>query len=229
VRADRNRGRASRSVRAARSARAAADPDSVAACREAHLQPLVGHSDKEPVLLVPGTAATFHSQWSWNFAVELTNVGIPWCGVTPPGNQLGETQLAGECDVNAIRYLYHHSGDRQIAVVGHSQGGMQPRWPLRWWPDTRQMVADDVMISPDNQGATSEREECTTETAALHRCPLNFWQGATGSNFIHALNSRQEMVPGIDDTVIYSTTDELIQPKDTPLHGPGSYRWITLQ
>src|SRR5205814_530153 len=54
----------------------------------------VGHSDKQPVLLVPGTAATFATQWSWNFAVELSNLGIPWCGVTPPNRQLGDTQLA---------------------------------------------------------------------------------------------------------------------------------------
>jgi phage FluMu protein gp41 len=26
---------------------------------------------------------------------------------------------------------------RQIAIIGHSQGGMSMRWPLRFWPDTR--------------------------------------------------------------------------------------------
>jgi hypothetical protein len=62
---------------------------------------------------------------------ELSNLGIPWCGVTPPDNQLGDTQLAGEYDVYAIRYLYHQSGERKVAIVGHSQSGMQPRWPLR--------------------------------------------------------------------------------------------------
>lgn len=188
----------------------------------------VGHSTKEPVLLVPGTAATFHSQWSWNFAVELSRHGIPWCGVTPPLRQLGDTQLAAEYDTYAIRYLYQHSGNRKIAIVGHSQGGMQPRWSLRFWPDTRAMVTDMVGISPDNQGATAERAVCSI-TGLAHTCPINFWQGATGSNFIQALNSGQQMFPGIDYTVIWSTSDELVQRQDTPLYGPGSYRWMTLQ
>jgi hypothetical protein len=27
---------------------------------------------------------------------------------------------------------------------------MQHRWALRFWPDTRAMVADDIGIAPDN-------------------------------------------------------------------------------
>jgi pimeloyl-ACP methyl ester carboxylesterase len=190
--------------------------------------PDVGHSNKEPVLLVPGTWGTFQNYWSWNLAPELSSLGIPWCGVTPPYHQLGDTQIAGEYDAYAIRYLYHHSGNRKIAIFGHSQGGMQPRWALRFWPDTRNMVADDIGIAPDNQGATLERQICTV-TQTVKTCPLNFWQGAPGSNFIQALNSRAQMFPGIDYTVIYSTNDLLVQPKDTPLSGAGSYRRIALQ
>ncbi len=186
---------------------------------------LVGQSGNEPVLLVPGTGATFQIQWQWNFAVALSDLGIPWCGVSPPEDQTGDIQIAAEYDVYAIRYLYHRSGGRRIAIVGHSQGGMQPRWALRFWPDTRAMVADDVGIAPDNQGGSGGNALCPPNTY----CELTLHQQDTGSSFITALNSRQQMFPGIDYTVIYSTMDEIVFPQDTPLYGPGSYARIALQ
>lgn len=193
--------------------------------------PAVGHSDQQPVLLVPGTGATFKTQFSWNFAIALTKVGIPWCGVSPPQTQLGDIQTAGAYDAYAIRWLYHASGDRRIAVVGHSQGGMQPRWALRFWPDTRAMVADQVGIAPDNQGVSfsgafpAASDLCN----AAGECPMTVYQQASNSNFIKALNSRQQMFGGIDYTVIYSETDGLVPPQDTPLQGAGSYARISLQ
>ncbi|MHB8694298.1 MAG: lipase [Solirubrobacteraceae bacterium] len=193
--------------------------------------PNVGQSEKEPVLLVPGTWATFQLQFQWNWALELTKLGIPWCGVSPPNHQSGDIQTAAEYDVYAIRYLYHASHDRRIAVVGHSQGGMQPRWPLRFWPDLRTMVADDVGVAPDNQGVSLYGLFPTVDglCKAGGLCPLTAYQQAAGSNFIQALNSGQEMFPGIDYSVIYSTSDELVAPVDTPLHGAGSYSRTALR
>jgi hypothetical protein len=192
--------------------------------------PNVGHSDREPVLLVPGTAATFKIQFEWNFAVALTKIGIPWCGVTPPQFQLGDIQTAAEYNVYAIRYLYRRSG-RKIAVLGHSQGGMQPRWALRFWPDTRAMVEDQVGIAPDDRGVSlggivpAGRSLCNS----VGDCPMTIYQQAVGSNFINALNSRQEMFPGIDYSVIYSQNDEIVNPPDSVLHGSGSYSRTALQ
>ena len=111
-------------------------------------------SGKEAVLLVPGTAFTVDTQFSWSWGRALSLAGIPWCGITPPENSLGDVTIAGEYDVYAIRKTYHLAGDRPIAVVGHSQGAMRPRWALRFWPDVRPMVADLVSVAPDNQGVS---------------------------------------------------------------------------
>lgn len=43
-------------------------------------------------------------------------------------------------------FAYKH----EKAVLGHSQGGMVMRWSLRFWPDTRAMVADVIGMAGSN-------------------------------------------------------------------------------
>lgn len=192
-------------------------------------------SGKQAVLLVPGTAFTTATQFSWSWGHALTLAGIPWCGVTPPENSLGDLTIAGEYDVYAIRNTYALSGNRPIAVVGHSQGAMRPRWALRFWPDVRPMVADLVSVAPDNQGVSLGAAAVVPPLASLActtvACPQGVWQQLVGSQFIRAVNSGQETFPGIDYTVVYSNFDGLVQPQDTVLHpAPGtSYRRVSIQ
>jgi len=192
-------------------------------------------SGKEAVLLVPGTAFTVATQFSWSWGRALTVAGIPWCGVTPPENSLGDLTIAGEYDVYAIRKTYALSGNRPIAVVGHSQGAMRPRWALRFWPDVRPMVADLVSVAPDNQGVSLGAAAVVPPVGVLAcsgiACPQGVWQQLVGSQFIGAVNSGQETFPGIDYSVIYSYLDGLVQPQDTVLHPAAgtSYRRIAIQ
>lgn len=188
-----------------------------------------------PVLLVPGTAFTLETQFSWSWAASLTRAGIPWCGVTPPENTLGDLTIAGEYDVYAIRKTYRLGGERRITVLGHSQGAMRPRWALRFWPGTRQMIRDLVSVAPDNEGVSGNApnllEPVIDGACVVARCPQGVWQQIAGSAFIMALNSRRETFSGIDYSVIYSRLDGLVQPRDTVLHAtPGtSYKRVAVQ
>lgn len=172
-----------------------------------------------PVLLVPGTGSNPHSNFSWNWEPALTNLGISWCAVTLPGNALEDIQVAGEYVVNGIRTMYQRAG-RKISIVGHSQGGMIPRWPLRFWPDTRTMVDDQIGLAPSNHGTTGAELLCAISCAAAD------WQQSDRSEFIKALNSYQETFPGISYTEIYSHFDEIVTPNgddtgSSSLHGGG--------
>jgi triacylglycerol esterase/lipase EstA (alpha/beta hydrolase family) len=60
----------------------------------------------------------------------------------------------GEHLVHAIRTVHRHTG-KKIAMLGHSQGGMNPRWALRFWPGTRRMVDDLIGMAPSNHGTTA--------------------------------------------------------------------------
>ena len=160
---------------------------------------------RAPVLFVPGTGSDPQHNFSWNWEPALDDLGIPWCAVTLPDHALGDVQVAGEYVVNAIRTMYQQAG-RKISIIGHSQGGMLPRWPLRFWPDTRAMVDDQIGFAPSNHGTTGADALCAVGCAAAD------WQQRDVSEFIKALNSYRETFAGISYTEIYSHFDEIVTP-----------------
>ena len=179
----------------------------------------VAGASRAPVLLVPGTGSNPPHNFGWNWEPALNQLGIPWCAVTLPKNALGDIQEAGEYVVNAIRTMYARAG-RKIAIIGHSQGGMLPRWALRFWPDTRAMVDDDIGFAASNHGTTGSQFVCSLP------CPEAFWQQSNTAEFIKALNSYRETFAGISYTEVYSHTDEIVTPNSddngsSSLHGGG--------
>jgi triacylglycerol esterase/lipase EstA (alpha/beta hydrolase family) len=118
---------------------------------------------------------------------------------------MGDVQVAGEYVVYALRTMARASG-RKVEVLGYSQGGMLPRWALRFWPDTRRLVDDVVGLDPSNHGTLDAQALCHAQ------CPPAYWQQATGSHFDAALNSGAETFAGIDYTVVYSHADEIVVP-----------------
>jgi hypothetical protein len=181
-----------------------------------------------PVLLVPGTTLTAGVNYSWNYEPAFTRAGRSWCAVTVPDHGMSDVQVAGEYIVYALRTMYARAG-RKVSVLGYSQGGMSPRWALKWWPDTRVMVDDVVSIDPSNHG--------TLDTFALCAagCAPSFWQQTVGSNLLTALNAGQETYAGISYTEIYSIMDEVVVPNvgaraSSALHtGPGRIRDVAVQ
>lgn len=190
--------------------------------------PGIAGGGRDPILLVPGTDLTAQTNFSWNYERAFTALHWPYCAVTLPVDETADIQTAGEYIVYALRTMAGTS-HRQVDVMGYSQGGMVPRWALRFWPDTRPLVHDMVGIDPSNQGTLDANAICQTE------CLPADWQQAQGSQFITALNSGAETFAGIDYTVIYSRTDEVVVPNvdaegDSSLHtGAGAIANIAVQ
>ncbi|MGO4257669.1 esterase/lipase family protein [Marmoricola sp. RAF53] len=165
-------------------------------------------STLEPVLLSPATGVTAAQNYSWNWEPALTAQGRPWCAVTMPTQTLGDIQVSAEYLVHAIRAM-HAAAGRQIAVLGHSQGGMSMRWALRFWPDTRAMVDDVIGMAGDNHGTTLLDPVCVQ---GLTTCAPQGWQQRSRSAFVAALNSGAETFAGVSYTEIYTRTDEVVLP-----------------
>lgn len=169
----------------------------------------VRHSRREPILLLPGTTLT-PREFSWNYVRAFRARHWPFCTVRLPHHAMGDIQVAAEYVVHAIRAV-HATSSRSVQIVGHSQGGMIPRWALRFWPDTRAMVDKVVGLAPSNHGTYVADAVCAPG------CAPSFFQQEYESPFIKALNSYQETFAGIAYTNVYSTTvDEVVQPNLDP-------------
>jgi triacylglycerol esterase/lipase EstA (alpha/beta hydrolase family) len=170
--------------------------------------PLAGLT-RDPVLLVPGTTMDPQVNFSWNYERAFDRLGWRWCTVTLPFDATGDIQVAGEYVVHALRTL-SAGAHRKVDVVGWSQGGMVGRWALRFWPDTRSLVGDLVGLSPSNHGTL------VADAACRVTCTPADWQQASRSRFTAALDSGAETFAGIDYTVAYTTTDEVVVPNAGP-------------
>jgi triacylglycerol esterase/lipase EstA (alpha/beta hydrolase family) len=161
---------------------------------------------KRPVLLVHGTGLTPAESWAWNYAKVLPDLGYPTCTVALPDAALGDIQVAAEYVVYAVDAMSSrwHS---EVDVIGHSQGGLEPRWALRWWPGLRTKVDHYVGLASPNHGIYAA-DAC----ADSGNCWPAVWQMAQGSHFLDALNSVSQAPGPTSYTDIYSLTDELVQP-----------------
>ena len=164
---------------------------------------------REPVLLVPGTTMDPEVGFAWNYQRAFDSAGIAWCALTLPHDATGDIQVAGEHVVHAVRTM-SKDARRKVDVLGWSQGGMVPRWALRFWPDTRSLVDDVIGLSPSNHGTT------VADIACQRSCTPANWQQRSSSAFMEALNSHAETFAGISYTVAYTRLDQIVVPNVGP-------------
>lgn len=179
-----------------------------------------GRKSGRAVLLVPGATQTVDSNFSWNFIPAFDQAGIPWCAVDLPFSNTGELQNSSEYITHAIRTMFKTTKTK-IAVVGFSQGGVMPRWTLKYFPDTRDMVEDMIGIAAANHGLIETNLACATPVIG---CITSFTQIAVDANWIDSLNEDGETFAGIDYTQVYTRTDEVAVPNFDEANGVSSLR-----
>jgi triacylglycerol lipase len=168
---------------------------------------------RKTVLLVHGTSVTADENWGWSYVKALPRADFDVCTVDLPDRSLIDIQTTSEYVVHAIRVAARRSGQR-ISVIGLSQGALQPRWALRWWPDLRLLVDDYISMAGTNHGSVFADAAC-----AGGSCLASLWQQRTiGSPFQAMLNSGDTTPGNVSYTSVYSLTDEIIQPV-APLPG----------
>ena len=194
-------------------ARGAGDPplsiDPAAALAALHCPATFTHPGT-PVLLVHGTGSTAEESWAHTFAKTLPLDGHDVCTIDLPTRALVDAQVSSEYVVVAMHTMAGRAG-RKIDVVGHSQGGLEPRWALKWFPSTRPLVDDYVSISSTQHGSADADGICTVGS-----CAPSVWQQRTTSQFLKALNAGGETPDGPSYTSIYSLTDEVVPELPPP-------------
>ena len=175
-------------------------------------------AQRSPVLLVPGTTLTPDENFDWNYVPALDAMGWPVCTVELPEHALGDIQLAAEHVAYAIREAWRLSGHK-VQVIGFSQGGMVPRWALRFSPDTRHKVDDLISLSGSNHGGLIGDLFCgpfaEPDPSGVLGCEPAWWQQRPESAFITTLNAGYETVPEVDYTAAYTLFDDVLPENGT--------------
>jgi hypothetical protein len=172
---------------------------------------------RDPVLLVHGTFADSDINWSWNYGEALPARGEPTCTVDLPDLSAGDIQVSTEYVVYAIRALARESG-RKVGVIGFSQGGLESRWALRWWPDLRHRVSDLIMLNTPNQGSIFPDGLCTSP----YSCAASMYQMRSDSAFLAALNRGRQAVGAVPSTAVVTNDDAtFVLPQQGELAGKG--------
>lgn len=161
-----------------------------------------------PVLLVHSTGTT-SAEWDVAYADALRAEGRPWCAVDLPDRGFSDIQAASEYVVHAVRRMAAEAG-RPVGVIGHSQGGLEPRWAIRFWPDLEPLVSDVISFGTPHRGFAACREP---------PCEPAMWQMHVGSRFLGALNAGDETPGSPGFTSVYTRFDEVVPPEASVLAG----------
>ncbi|MGH3350533.1 MAG: esterase/lipase family protein [Nocardioides sp.] len=96
----------------------------------------------------------------------------------------------------------------KVSLVGHSQGGMMPRYYIKNLGGVA-YVEDLVGLAPSNHGTAVIADEATTEATGLCQSCA---QQSTGSQFLADLNAGDETPGDISYTQIVTANDEVVVP-----------------
>ncbi|MBM7369412.1 alpha/beta hydrolase [Gordonia hydrophobica] len=162
------------------------------------------------MLLIPGTSQTGAEAWNWNYVPALSKAGFHVCTVDLRDRGLADIQTSTEYVVNAVRTMVERYRS-DVSIIGFSQGPLEARWAVTYWPDVRENVDDLIAIEAPNRGAA-----LSSATCSVGQCVPSMWQMRQGSTFLTALSSGDQTPGDISYTSIYSQTDEFVFPQ-TPL------------
>ncbi|SPF01457.1 esterase/lipase family protein [Streptomyces sp. MA5143a] len=184
-----------------------------------------------PVVLVHGTFANSVDNWL-GLAPYLVNRG--YCvysldygqlpGV-PFFNGLGPIDKSAKQLDTFVDRVLASTGAAEVDLVGHSQGGMMPRYYLKFLGGAAEVNAL-IGIAPSNHGTTlggltqlldyfpGAGDLLSTATPALA-------DQVVGSPFLTKLNAGGDTVPGVTYTVLATKYDEVVTPyRSQFLDGP---------
>jgi triacylglycerol esterase/lipase EstA (alpha/beta hydrolase family) len=177
-----------------------------------------------PVVLVHGTFGDMSDSWQalspllvdHGYCVFALNYGA-YAGSGALGIYgIGEISASAQQLASFVDRVRSATGAAQVDLVGHSQGGMMPRYYLRFLGGAPK-VHTLVGLAPSNHGTTLNGLFTLAgffpgaDAFLGLLCPACSEQSA-GSSFLKNLNAGSEIVPGVSYTVIESANDEVVTP-----------------
>jgi triacylglycerol esterase/lipase EstA (alpha/beta hydrolase family) len=188
-----------------------------------------------PVVLVHGTFENMNDNWGAAAPLLVDNgycvFALNYGGSSPyaPGQATGPIADSAAQLATFIDRVLAATGASTVDIVGHSQGGMMPRYYIKHLGGARK-ISKLVALNPSNHGTTiagitelGRRIGTLDPTNSLLGIPCRSCvEQEVGSPFITALNSGGETVPGISYTVITTKADEVVTPYTSAFLAPAA-------
>lgn len=177
-----------------------------AACRPPKAHP-------SPVVLVPGTFAA--TSWAV-IGPALARRGYCVFTFHDDGDGTGDIVASARALDAFVERVRARTGARRVAIVGHSQGGMMPRYYIRFEGGAAK-VDELVGLAPSNHGTSN----LLALGGAFLGCRACEQQLAWGSRLLTELNAGQETPAPVDYTVVQTRYDAVVVPYTSAfLDGP---------
>jgi triacylglycerol esterase/lipase EstA (alpha/beta hydrolase family) len=194
-----------------------------------------------PVVLVHGTLGDMSDSWQAlspllannGYCVFALNYGAADGSGALGIYGIGDITQSAQQLATFVNQVLSATGASQVDIVGHSQGGMMPRYYIKFLGGASK-VHTLVGLAPSNHGTTLDGlsalesyfpDSASFTGAACTACA----QQEAGSPFMTELNAGGDTEPGVSYTVIESEYDEVVTPYSSAfLSGPDVTN-ITLQ
>jgi triacylglycerol lipase len=106
-----------------------------------------------------------------------------------------------------VARVLDETGAQRVSIVGHSQGGMMPRYYIKNLGGDG-LVEDLVGLAPSNHGTTVSGDGGSGSTQGCEACD----QQQAGSEFLEELNNPDETPGDVDYTQVVTRYDEVVVP-----------------
>ncbi len=191
-----------------------------------------------PVVLVHGTFGDMTDSWQ-ALSPLLKNVGYCVFALNyggSPGNlfQGYEEIAASAAQLGAfVSQVLAATGASKVDIVGHSQGGMMPRYYLKFLGGASKVNAL-VALAPSNHGTNLDGllgllQAFPGGSSFLTSLCAACTEQTTGSAFLTNLNAGGDTVAGVTYTVIETRYDEVVTPYTSAFLTGAKVTNITLQ
>ena len=158
-----------------------------------------------PVVLVHGTFESAADNWS-TVSPQLKSAGYCVFALEYGNRATGDiSESAGQLK-RFVDAVLGATGAHRVSLVGHSQGGMMPRYYIKFLGGDSK-VDDLVGLAPSNHGTTNPGAFVTGATVC-EACD----QQRAGSDFLQQLNAGDETPGPVSYTVVETKYDEVVTP-----------------
>jgi triacylglycerol esterase/lipase EstA (alpha/beta hydrolase family) len=178
-----------------------------------------------PVVLVHGTFENMNDNWGAASPLLANNgycvFAFNYGGASSSSDIQGTGDIAAGAAQLAsfVTQVRNATGASKVDLVGHSQGGMMPRYYIKYLGGAS-AVDKLIGLAPSNNGTTLDGLTVLGQDLGILE-PTNGFLASlctscveqeVGSSFLTGLNAGGETVSGVQYTVIESRDDEVVTP-----------------